>query len=69
VAALLVGFLTALLIRASQVTRPPCVAGLREQDCGAFTDSHIGLRWVIVSTAILIVAGLLIARHALRDSV
>jgi ABC-type Fe3+-siderophore transport system permease subunit len=63
VAIFLGGLLTAVLIRTSQVARPPCVAGLRERDCDPFTDYHTGLRWMVVSAAVFVVTGLLSARH------
>ena len=69
IAVLLGGILTALLVRTSQVVRRPCVAGLREEDCGMITDYHMGLRWTIVSAAVLILTGLLLGRHVIRDRV
>jgi hypothetical protein len=37
---------------------------VREEDCGTFTDYHMGVRWVIVGVTLALVCGLLLARRA-----
>ena len=66
VALLLAGVVTGLLVKTSQVVRPDCIVGVREQDCGTFTDYHMGVRWVIVGVTLALVCGLLLARRSFK---
>ena len=63
---LLAGLASALLIKTSQVIRPDCIAGVREQDCGRFTNYHMGARWLIVAFTVALVCGLVLARRSIK---
>jgi hypothetical protein len=63
---LLAGLASALLIKTSEGIRPDCIAGVREQDCGTFTNYHMGVRWLIVAFTVALVCGLLLARRTIK---
>jgi len=63
---LLAGLASALLIRTSKVIRPDCIAGVREQECGTFTNYHMGARWLIVAFTVALVCALVLARRSIK---
>ena len=55
---LLVGAAFAIVPKTIEVYRRPCQAGVREQDCGMYTDYQMGLRAIVMGTAVLAAVGL-----------